>query len=70
MKKAKYKVGDTLYWYSVIEGKVIGGKVEKIEGDEYRINVDGHRWGVREFKLSKRKNVGYRENKVKQLMGW
>ena len=46
MKKAKYKIGDKLYWYSVIEGRVIGGIVKKIEGDEYRISVDGNMWGV------------------------
>lgn len=62
MKKAKYNIGDTLYWFSVIKGKVIGGKVEKINGDEYKINVDDLKWVVKEFKLSKRKNVGYREN--------
>ena len=73
MKKSKYEVGDTLYWFSVIEGKVIGGKVENINGTEYRINVDGRRWGVNECKLSKRKTVGYREspaNKIMKGMGW
>ena len=73
MKKAKYKVGDTLYWYSVIEGKVIGGKVKAINGTEYRISVDGNMWGVNEFKLSKRKTVGYKESpadKIKKVMGW
>jgi hypothetical protein len=73
MKKSKYKIGDTLYWYSVIAGKVIGGKVKAINGDEYRISVDGTMWGVRECKLSKRKNVGYRESpaeKIKKVMGW
>ena len=68
MKKAKYKVGDTLYWFSVIEGKVIGGKVEAINGTEYRINVDGCRWGVHECKLSKRKNVGYKESPAGKIM--
>ena len=70
MKKAKYKIGDKLYWYSVIEGRVIGGIVKKIEGDEYRISVDGNMWGVREFKLSKRKTVGYRENKILKVLEW
>lgn len=70
MKKAKYKVGDTLYWYSLIEGKVVGGKVKKINGTEYRISVDGTMWGVNEYKLSKRKNVEYKENPVMKAMGW
>lgn len=61
MKNAKYKVGDILYWYSVIEGKVVGGKVTKIIYGEYIINVDGNIWMVKEYKLSKRRNVGYRE---------
>ena len=73
MEKTKYKIGDTLYWYSIIEGKVISGKVEKIEGPEYTINVKGIRWAVNEYKLSKRKTVGYREspaNKIMKGMNW
>lgn len=73
MKKAKYKVGDTLYWYSIIEGKVIGGKVQNIKCGEYTIYVNGTVWVVEEYKLSKRKTVGYREspaNKIMKGMNW
>jgi len=73
MKKAKYEVGDTLYWFSVIEGKVIGGKVKRIIADMYVINVDGSLWEVNEYKLSKRKSVKYKEtsgDKIMKAMGW
>ena len=60
MKKAK--VGDTLYWYSPNENKVLSGKVIRVDKNEYIIdskNTDGTMWTIRDYRTSKRKNIEY-----------
>ena len=78
MRKAKFNKGDILYWYSVIVGRPVGGKVVEVEqrpyGNAYSLDCgkDG-RWEVDEAKLTKRKNPKYVKTKVsiiKKTMGW
>lgn len=78
MRKAKFRKGDKLYWYSTIEGKVLSGTVIKVEqynhGNNYVLDCGTNgNWEVAEEKLTKRSNPTYVEsksNKILQTMGW
>jgi len=78
MRKTKFKKGDKLYWYSTIWGKILSGKVLKVNqfnhSNTYALECGTHgNWEVAEEKLTKRANANYvqsKSNKISQTMGW